>query len=116
MTYDSRSRPVETQAGIKPGSVVTPQALRCSALDRCATLEAPLELFQCKTNQLDQCPLAVPSADFRQKALDVCHARLTLRLSEHHKVNGNTDTARVHMSSCIHCQMFASVHSVFKIK
>ena len=31
------SRPAATQPGIKPGSVVMPQALQCSALDRCAT-------------------------------------------------------------------------------
>jgi hypothetical protein len=38
--WDSQSRPVVMQAGIKPGSVVTPLALRCSALDCCATREA----------------------------------------------------------------------------
>ena len=38
---DSWSRPVVIQPGIEPGSVVTPLALRCSALDRCATREAP---------------------------------------------------------------------------
>ena len=35
--WDSQSRTVEIQPGIKPGSVVTPLALRCSALNRCAT-------------------------------------------------------------------------------
>ena len=38
--WDSRSRPVVIQPGIEPGSVVTPLALRCSAYDRCATLES----------------------------------------------------------------------------
>jgi hypothetical protein len=33
--WDSQSRPVGIQPGIEPGSVVTPLALRCSALDRC---------------------------------------------------------------------------------
>ena len=32
--WDSRSRPVVIQPGIEPGSVVTPLALRCSALDQ----------------------------------------------------------------------------------
>jgi hypothetical protein len=32
----SRSRPAATQPGIEPGSVVTLQALWCSALDRCS--------------------------------------------------------------------------------
>ena len=36
---DSQSRLVVIQPGIKPGSVVTPLAPRCSALDRCATQE-----------------------------------------------------------------------------
>ena len=36
---DSQSRPVVIQPGIKPGSVVTPLALRGRALDRCATRE-----------------------------------------------------------------------------
>ena len=44
----SWSRPAVTQPGIEPGSVVTPQALRCSALDRCATGEA---LSGTKNNQ-----------------------------------------------------------------
>jgi hypothetical protein len=34
---DSQSQPVVIQPGIEPGSIVTPLALRCSALDRCAT-------------------------------------------------------------------------------
>ena len=38
--WDSRSRPVVTQPGIEPGSEVTPQVLRCSSFDRCATQEA----------------------------------------------------------------------------
>ena len=33
------SRPVVIQSGIEPGTVVTPLALRCSALDHCATQE-----------------------------------------------------------------------------
>jgi hypothetical protein len=37
--WDSQSQPVVIQPGIKLGSVVTPLALRCSALDRCATRE-----------------------------------------------------------------------------
>ena len=37
--WDSQSRPVVIQPGIEPGPVVTPLALRCSALDRCATRE-----------------------------------------------------------------------------
>lgn len=41
----SQSRPAVTQPGIKPRSVVTPLALRCSALDRCATQETPLCIF-----------------------------------------------------------------------
>jgi hypothetical protein len=36
---DSQPRPVVIQPGIEPGSVVTPLALRCGALDRCATRE-----------------------------------------------------------------------------
>ena len=31
--------PIVIQPGIEPGSVVTPVALRCSALDRCSTRE-----------------------------------------------------------------------------
>ena len=37
--WDSQSQPVVIQPGIEPGSVVMPLALRCSALDRCATRE-----------------------------------------------------------------------------
>ena len=37
--WDSQARPVVIQPGIEPGSVVTSLALRCSALDRCATRE-----------------------------------------------------------------------------
>ena len=37
--WDSQSRLVVIQPGIKLGSVVTPLALRCSALDRCTTRE-----------------------------------------------------------------------------
>jgi hypothetical protein len=37
--WDSQSQPVVIQPGIKPGSVVTPLALRCHAVDRCATRE-----------------------------------------------------------------------------
>uniref|UniRef100_A0A673ZT80 RAB3A interacting protein like 1 n=1 Tax=Salmo trutta TaxID=8032 RepID=A0A673ZT80_SALTR len=39
---DTQSRLVVIQPGIEPGSVVTPLALSCSALDRCATREPPL--------------------------------------------------------------------------
>ena len=52
----SQSQPVVIQPGIGPGSVVTPLALRCSALDRCDTQEweavestwvsIPMERFQ----------------------------------------------------------------------
>ena len=34
---DSQSRPDVMQPGFEPGTVVTHLALRCSALDRCAT-------------------------------------------------------------------------------
>ena len=37
--WDSQSWPVVLQHGIEPGSVVTPLALRCSALNRRATQE-----------------------------------------------------------------------------
>ena len=37
--WDSQSLPVVIQPGIEPGSVVIPLALRCSALDCCATQE-----------------------------------------------------------------------------
>ena len=37
--WDSQSRPVVIQAGIEPGYKIMPLALRCSALDRCATQE-----------------------------------------------------------------------------
>ena len=37
--WDSQSRPVVIQPGNEPGSVVTPLALRSSALDHCATWE-----------------------------------------------------------------------------
>ena len=37
--WDSQSQPVVIQPGIEPWSVGTPLALRCSALDRCATRE-----------------------------------------------------------------------------
>jgi hypothetical protein len=41
-SWVSRSWPAVTQPGIKPGSVVTPQALRCSALDCYTPREAPI--------------------------------------------------------------------------
>jgi hypothetical protein len=37
--WDSQSRPDVMQTGFEPGTVVTPLALRCSSLDRCATQE-----------------------------------------------------------------------------
>ena len=37
--------PAATQPGIEPGSVVTPQALRCIALDCCATQEALFTVY-----------------------------------------------------------------------
>eukprot|EP00063_Salmo_salar_P070491 XP_014045326.1 PREDICTED: UDP-N-acetylglucosamine transporter-like isoform X2 [Salmo salar] len=37
--WDSQPRPVVTQPGNEHGSVVTPPAMRCSALDRCAAQE-----------------------------------------------------------------------------
>ena len=43
--WDSQSRPVVIQPGIQPESVVTPLALRCSALDRCATRERKIRSF-----------------------------------------------------------------------
>ena len=41
--WDSQSQHVLIQPGIKPGSVVTSLALRCSTLDRCATREGEEE-------------------------------------------------------------------------
>ena len=41
--WDSQSRTDVIQPGFEPGIVVTPLALRCSALDRCATRESKLE-------------------------------------------------------------------------
>jgi hypothetical protein len=38
--WDSQSRAVVIQAGIKPGSIVKPPALRCRVLDHCATRES----------------------------------------------------------------------------
>ena len=37
--WDSQSRADVTQPGSEPGSVVMPLALRCSALERCASQE-----------------------------------------------------------------------------
>jgi hypothetical protein len=37
--WDSQSRPVVIQPGIEPGSIVMPIALRCSAIDHCASRE-----------------------------------------------------------------------------
>ena len=37
--WDSQSRPDVLQSGFGPGTVVTPLALRCSAVDRCVTRE-----------------------------------------------------------------------------
>ena len=37
--WDSQSRPDVIQPRFEPGTVVMPLALRCSALDRCATRE-----------------------------------------------------------------------------
>ncbi|KAM9506968.1 SRSF protein kinase 3-like isoform 5-T7 [Salvelinus alpinus] len=44
-SWVSWSWPAVTQPGIEPGSVVTPQALRSSALDRCTTREAALQML-----------------------------------------------------------------------
>ena len=40
--WDSQSRPDVIQPGFEPGNVVMLLALRCSALDRCATREPEL--------------------------------------------------------------------------
>ena len=45
--WDSQSWPDVIQPGIKPGTVVTPLSLRCSALDCCATREL-CESTECK--------------------------------------------------------------------
>ena len=45
--WDSQSWPDVIQHVFEPGTVVMPLALRCSALDRCATREQ-----QCKVPQL----------------------------------------------------------------
>jgi hypothetical protein len=37
--WDSQSQPTVIQPGIKPGSVGTPLAMKCSASDCCATRE-----------------------------------------------------------------------------
>ena len=37
--WDSQLPPVVIQPGIEPGSVLTPPALSCSALDHCTTRE-----------------------------------------------------------------------------
>ena len=37
--WDCQSRPAVIQPGFEPETVVTPIALRCSSLDRCATRE-----------------------------------------------------------------------------
>ena len=39
--WDSQSQPDVIQPGFKPGTVVPPLALRCSALDRCTTRAYP---------------------------------------------------------------------------
>jgi hypothetical protein len=44
--WDSQSHPGVIQPAIEPGSVVTPQALRCSTLDRCATQELMCWVFR----------------------------------------------------------------------
>ena len=43
--WDSQSRLDVIETGIEPGTVVTPLALRCSALDRCATRELKTNTF-----------------------------------------------------------------------
>jgi hypothetical protein len=43
--WDSQSRLYVMQPGFEPGTVVTPLALRCSALDLCATREPKSEIF-----------------------------------------------------------------------
>ena len=53
--WESQSQPVVIQPGIKPGSVVKPLALRCNALDRCATQEPkPLRGFKLKFGLQDR--------------------------------------------------------------
>ena len=49
--WDSRSRPEVIQPGIEPGSVVTPLALRCSALDSCTT---QLECWEALTEETSE--------------------------------------------------------------
>jgi hypothetical protein len=41
----SQSCPVVIQPGIESGSVATPLALRCNALDRCATREPKIHIM-----------------------------------------------------------------------
>ena len=59
--WDSQSRPVVIQPGIDPGPVVTPLALRCSALDCCTTREPihsifPIFPISCKVRSLLSSP------------------------------------------------------------
>ena len=56
--WDSQSRPDVTQPGFKPGTVVMHLALRCSALDHCATLE-PLVCVYCMFGVLRLCSVGV---------------------------------------------------------
>jgi hypothetical protein len=47
--WDSQSWPDVIQPGIEPGTVGTPLALRCSALDRCDTREPKNKLYSQNT-------------------------------------------------------------------
>ena len=91
--WDSQSRLVVIQPGIKPGSVVKPLALRCSALDRCATVahvgikphvQPRLSSIQrmCQMSKMEK-DLAILSADWqRDVSLESCLSGLFFALAQ----------------------------------
>ncbi|KAK6301670.1 hypothetical protein J4Q44_G00277230 [Coregonus suidteri] len=87
------SRPAVTQPRIEPGFVVAPQALRCSALDRCAAREAPNIEYSDNCSSTHSCSQHANCAHSKLVALcdKTAHFRVTLYCPQHkvHLCNSN---------------------------
>ena len=96
--WDSQSRPVVIQTGIDPGSVVTPQALRYSALDRCATREPSIDEDNVKDNVCHppiQKEKAVNDKKEEKKTKKAAAKENSEAAEENHSENGDAKTNQV---------------------
>ena len=91
---DSQSRLAVIQPGIEPGSVVTPLALRCSALDCCATRETS-EHGEVINYTLDGVSIHKVTAKIQVSFLTQLPERKETTQGFYHEANGDLNSYRV---------------------